>query len=422
MDTPVKDMLQAYSKSDAHRFHMPGHKGAYKVDGSHDITELDFSDDLYGASGVLMELEATLAQRAKSKRSLVLTGGSSAGVRIILTVLKQYCGNKKILIANNAHRSVADGCIIAGIDPIILPLEELINCIDSSVGAIFITSPDYYGNMADIIRLREACDRFGVILAQDEAHGAHLPYIGLPSGAEYADISVQSMHKTMGALTQAATLNINRDELIRPALLARRMLCTSSPSYLVMESMEWASNQYVTEAPAFLKRVTDLRAELEKLNPDASTADPTRLYLRFPLCSGFEAARLFKQKGVIPEMADEGGVVFILTPHDKDYSRLIDAAKQICKLNIPRKKMPAPPALGNFAVSMRDAALSKHKYVDILNAEGCISGACIGVYPPGIPQIYPGQIITKEHIRFLTICAEQAEIFGLVDGLAAVVK
>ncbi len=430
MNTPVKDMLEAYAKKKACRFHMPGHKGAYTPNGAHDITELYFSDDLYSASGVLKSLEDTLAARAKSKRCLMLTDGSSAGVRIIFTVLKRHCGNKRILLADNCHRSAVDGCILADIRPEIMPIAKLINSIDPSVGAVFITSPDYYGNMLDVKAISQKCKSYGVILAQDEAHGAHLPYIGMPSGSQYADISVQSMHKTMGALTQGATLNVNHPSLIDSALYARRMLCTSSPSYLIMESMEWASNYYARCASDFTKKVAALRLELADICSSTvsdfalldTNCDPTRICLKTKNTSGFEVSALFQKQNVIPEMADCNSVVFILTPHDGDYTYFKRVFSYVCtNCNAsPAPQLPQAPKAGKFLISMRQAAMSPTSLLPLTEAQGKISAACAGLYPPGIPCVYPGQEITDEVINYLQACSEIAEVFGLSDGKIAV--
>lgn len=423
MDTPVKDMLDAYCKARTIRYHMPGHKGTVPVCGAHDVTELDQTDDLYSSSGAIAELERTLALRAGSKHTLAVTDGSSAGVRIIFMVIAEHAANKKVLVADNLHRSAVDGCVLAGIDPEIVPADSIADAIDQSVGAVFITSPDYYGKMASLKRIASKCKEVNAIFAVDEAHGAHLAYIGLDSASKIADISVQSMHKTMGALTQAATVCINKEELLPSAKYHRRELCTSSPSFIMLESMEWASNQYTLLCKEFLKRVEALRDGLKLKSISISSienADPTRLCIKVsPHMSGYFAADVLKSKGIVPEMADSDHVVLILTPHDGDYAPLMQEIMKLDGMRSQYSPMPPMPKC-SFVLPMRRAALSKKKYLPISDAVGKISAISAGAYPPGVPCVYPGCIITSSIASYLTLAAERGETFGLTGGLATV--
>ena len=425
MDSPVKDMLDAYCKTSPLRYHMPGHKGKIEINGAHDVTELKQSDDLYDPIGALAIMEDMLACRIGCERVLALTDGSSAGVRIIFMVLAEHCKGKKVLIADDMHRSAIDGCILSGLDAVVVPSQSLYDRLDDTVGGVFITSPSYYGEMADLRSLYARCESLGIILAVDEAHGAHLPYCGLPCAAQIADISVQSMHKTMGALTQSATLCINLPELIITAKYYRRMLCTSSPSFLVLESMEWASNQYIEKVHEFIKRVQELRSYLSLGYANVKTFpiyDPTRLCLQMsPQMTGYRAAEILQEQGIVVEMADNDCIVLILTPHDDDYGRLIDALTSLNDVNggdySPLPSAPKP----RFVTDMRSAALSYKDFVLPEKAIGKISAACLGAYPPGIPCIYPGCIIDEQTVEYLLAVQGCTEIFGLIDGAIAVV-
>ena len=426
LNTPLKDMLDAYCASGAMRGHMPGHKGSITVDGSHDITEIYCSDDLYDPQGPLLELERTLAKRAGSRQAFILTDGSSAGVRIICMCLSAAASEGTVLISRSVHRSVADGCVLAGLEPVFLPDCELADAVVPGVAAVFVTSPDYRGKTADLRLLRQRCDRAGALLAADEAHGAHLPYLGMPCASAYADICVQSMHKTMGALTQAAVLHVNSDALVPYARRFRRMLCTSSPSYLIMESMEAAAEYYPLHAAEFLDRVRSLRAALIARGItlyEPPGCDPARLCV-LTKASGFDVADRLIRAGIVPEMADGESVVFILTPYDRDYAPLPDKlarciAECSCGESLP--EMPVPPA-GGRALPMRAAALSPAELLPLSLAEGRISAVCAGLYPPGVPCIYPGELITRHHTEYLAACGSRASVFGLQDGLIAVTR
>jgi arginine/lysine/ornithine decarboxylase len=338
-------------------------------------------------------------------------------------VIAELISNKKVLIADNLHRSAIDGCVLADIQPEIVPADSIADLIDQTVGAVFVTSPDYYGKTAELEKIASKCRAVNAIFAVDEAHGAHLAYIGLKSASQIADISVHSMHKTMGALTQSATVCINNDELLPCAKYHRRELCTSSPSFIMLESMEWASNQYTLLAKDFLLRVSALRSSLclkriSALSPEGS--DPTRLCVTVaPHMSGYYAADFLKSKGIIPEMADNNRVVLILTPHDGDYAPLIDALQELDQKSSSYSPMPPPPKCSP-AISMRRAALSKKKYLPVSDAVGRISAISAGAYPPGIPCIYPGYTVTAEMAAYLSLISERCETFGLAGGIATV--
>lgn len=422
----LKELLDAYCDASPIRYHMPGHKGTVPICPAHDVTELDCTDDLYCPGDAIMKLERTLALRSGSKCTLALTDGSSAGVRIIFMVLAEHAANKRVLLADNLHRSAIDGCILAGIDPEILPPCDIEDNIDSSVGAVFLTSPDYYGSITPLESIAKKCKQVNAILAVDEAHGAHLPYIGIKSASSIADISVQSMHKTMGALTQAATLCVNNAELINSAKYHRRGLCTSSPSFLVLESMEWASEQYSLFAEDFLNRLRSLRDGLSLKHASLGSAegrDPSRLCITVsPYTSGYRASELLKGNGIIPEMADASRVVLILSPHDGDYTPLKQALLSLdealpdfnCDITVPK----APKC--KRVISMRSAALAKKIYLPLRDAIGRICATSAGAYPPGIPCIYPGCIIDEDIALYLTAVASRGEVFGFDDTIAVV--
>lgn len=430
--TPLKDALNAYCKKAPMRGHMPGHKGKITVCAQHDVTELYCTDDLYCACGPIALLEAALAKGAHSRRSLILTDGSSAGVRIILCTLAACLAKgERLLMSRAVHKSASDGCVFAGLNPDFAAPDSLLsvleNAPDGYYGAVFLTSPDYFGAIADLHALSRLCRKKNIILAVDEAHGAHLPYLdlpGLPCASALADISVQSMHKTMGALTQAALLNINRAELISPALRFRRALCTSSPSYLIMESMESAACCYPDKAPQWLSRVLALRRSLKNSGIslyEPALFDPTRLCILTPPGRGGEISQSLTAAGFVPELADPNAVVFILTPYDDDYAPLAVALRAL-PLASPAAAPSVLPALPppERALDMRRAAFAPCACLPANKSAGHISAVCAGAYPPGLPCVFPGEIISPECADFLSECAERGASFGMENGCIAV--
>lgn len=425
MDTPIKDMLDAYDSEHTHRYHMPGHKGRAIVHGSYDITEIYCSDNLYAPEGPILKTQMQLARLAGSMHCLMLTDGASAGVRAMFLCLKTR--GDTVLICRGAHRSVVDGCILAGLSPVLLdsfaPDQVQAALAQTKAAGVLITSPDYCGELADISRLQQICSQANALLLVDEAHGAHLPYVSCDSAAPYADLCVQSMHKTMGALTQAALLHVNNPALWPEAKRFVRMCCTSSPSYLILESMERAAQEYLDLRKDFLPRVEQLRTQLKQKGIalfEPEHFDPTRLCVRCaPLCSGLNAAQQLIAHGIVPEMADQENVVFILTPYDQDYAPLVEALASLTA-SAPAE-LPAFPKPGK-RTDMRTAALHPCEAVPLASAVGRVSSVCAGLYPPGVPALYPGEEITSGHVAYLGKGMECAEVFGLEAGLALVVK
>lgn len=252
--------LAAYCASDALPMHMPGHKRNRQalqlpepVD--IDITEIDGFDNLHGAEDLLLACQRRAARVFGAEETHFLVNGSSGGILSAIAACVPRGG--ALLMGRNAHRAALNAVTIGGIRPeylypAFLPESSISGAIapeqvDAALGrrpdirCVFITSPTYEGVISDVAAIADACHRHGAVLIVDEAHGAHLGFGGFPESAVRlgADVSVQSVHKTLGSLTQTALLHVSGPRVDRERL--RRMLSvyqTSSPSYVLMASID----------------------------------------------------------------------------------------------------------------------------------------------------------------------------------------
>ncbi len=316
----IAEKLEEYNRSRPLRFHTPGHKGALNC---YDITEID---DSFPGDAVIKAQEQT-AKRLKSKYCRYLLGGSSMGIKAAVLAAKG-----DILVAENSHRAIFEAAELAGVKAftvecpkeygLSLPVTpfavERALREHPSVKAVYVTSPDYYGlcaqkEISDVVKGR-------AYLFCDGAHGAHFPFrpdLFPQSFSEFADITNLSAHKTLPAYTQTAYLAVNNDELIGRVDEALRLLGTTSPSYVLLSSLEHAAEytfMHKGEYDSLKLAVDTLRFCLPTLQNDDFTrvaVDAESLGL-----SGKELYLRMKQNGVIAEKYDDRYVVFIITIMD----------------------------------------------------------------------------------------------------------
>ena len=284
--------------------------------------------------------------------------------------------------------------------------------------AVYVTSPDYLGNVLDIAGIARECHTAGVPLAVDNAHGAYLRFLP-KGGAEQrdfsafplhpteagADICCDSAHKTLPVLTGGAYLHISRNApkgMTKKAKAAFSVFGSSSPSYLILQSLDAfnaSAEKFCAELAGFLQQAAGLKAKLTLHGFNVFESEPLKLTLR-PKPFGYtgaDLAHMLENDGVFPEFFDDDFIVFMLSPllPAVHFKRLSNAL-----LNIPKKpkivseppKIPFPPA----AVSPREALLSPS---ELLPAEDCLGRICsistVGC-PPAIPPVMPGEVITRE--------------------------
>lgn len=420
---PIDDMLKAAQGKT--RFHMPGHKGRLEaVPAALDMTELPDTDDLYAPFSGIAEAERLLAKSAGAGASILVPCGSTAG--ILAMVLAYVRPGGRLLMRRDAHHSAQSACILADVEPVLLPPEADMAAAAKEIpcDAVFVTRPNFLG-------LVEPLPRADVPVLVDAAHGAHFSWWERPESAlrAGADCAVESAHKTLGAYTGGAWLHLRRagDEPRLRRML--RMVSTSSPSFLILRSLDEARAFMDEHGREALARLTnwceDARGKLAAMGfPCPSLGDPTRLYIRTDAkgLTGWEALSQLNELGVEMEMADARGVVAIGSVYDRaeDYAALVEAFAHL------RPGPGAPefpePAYGVRALRPRAAALGKTRLVPLKEAAGEIAARAVGAYPPGCATAAPGERLTEDCVEFLLASrAAGATLFGAEGGLVEVV-
>ncbi len=406
--------------------HMPGHKRnaeAYpwlRGLAERDITEIRGFDDLNDPEDGFLEMEKSTARLWGASETVALVGGSTLGV--LASVLSVLEGGGELLMCRASHRSVYHAAQLLGArtrylppapDPLLgIPLSvdpaRVAESLDRypEVRLVCVTSPTYEGVLSDIPAIARECHRRGVPLLVDEAHGAHLGLPGFPEGAVRggADLTVQSLHKTLPALTQTALLHISGDLADRAKV--RRyvgMLQTSSPSYLLSTSIEKCLEYLKKRGPeasrAWAELLSDFRdraAALKNIRLWRGGAGTFRLdpsKLLFASGGGLGDA-LRDRFRIEPEYA-RGGLTLCMTgmgDTEKSLGRLLEALRELDRQMGPRKsENRAPAPLPRQVLTLREAMSLTGELVPLEKALGRVSGEYAWAYPPGVPCLVPGE-------------------------------
>ncbi len=426
MKTPISDFVKKYAESRAVRLHMPGHKGIGSACEALDITEIDGADVLYSPSGIIWESEQNACALFGSARTVYSTEGSSASIRAML-YLAALCKNGEraaIAAGRNAHSAFLSGAALLDLDVTwlygdrddgvvscrISPeyLDDFLN--SNKVCAVYLTSPDYTGNMLDIGALSEVCHRHGALLLVDNAHGAYLRF--LPCSMHPIDLGADavcdSAHKTLPVLTGGGYLHIGKNApqtFLEQADRAMALFASTSPSYLVLRSLDEANaylaDGYRQKLGAFIEKISAMKA---RLSFETVGNEPLKLTLA-PKSYGYtgtEISEILSHAGYICEFADADLVVMMLTPEISDEA--LNGLERALN-GIPRRKaiLGKSPSvvIGNAVMSPRQAMLSASENVGVRQAVGRVLAApCISC-PPAVPIAVSGELITDETLALL---------------------
>lgn len=447
--TPLYTALSRRAKGSLLRMHMPGHKGKAPFPpelssaAALDYTELPGTGNLYEGLPPVSEAEDLSARAFGADGCYFLTGGSTQGLYAALALCCPP--GSRLLLDRGSHRAVYNAMALLDLVPEylyprMLPGFHISGGIspeavrealrrDPCIRCVCITSPTYYGVCSDVPAIAAVTREFGAFLVVDEAHGAHLPFLnGAPCAqGRGADISVSSAHKTLPSLGAGGLLFASGTFPAQRVRTMTALFGTSSPSYPVMASMDWARG--FMEGPGreeyrravrtldAVKKEIQRRGIFSVLSPDifpenelpGITLDPARLVVNTLKgnLSGFEAARLLEEEhGIVCEMADMANVVCIVTCSDTD-GDLLRLSSGFAALEARRSCAAAPPVPvlvlpePRRSLSPREAVFSASEALPLRDALGEIAAESVSPYPPGIPVIAPGEEIDKISLNYL---------------------
>ncbi len=424
----LREHMEQLSRKDRFPFHMPGHKGRFpSLFGKFDPTELPGLDNLHCSRDVLRRAQNLVADIYGAAKTYFLVNGSSVGIMAAIAALARP--GDCVLVQRNCHKSVLAGLIHSGAMPVWIeqpfcprlrhwlppaPAEVSKLIAAKSIKAAVFTNPDYFGLAPDIAGLADICQRKNIAVIVDEAHGAHLAWgqdCGLPKSAVTAGCSVvvQSPHKTLPALTQAAWMHINDAALAEGLQETLNIFHTTSPSYLLLSSLEFAGTWANAHGTAMLRRLNMLAKALylrsRQLDLDFRQPAYNRDWTKFLLPNRRGLVKLLYSQGIYPELIQGDKVLFMLTMADALETKGIAALYRILPLiaSLPGRPVVeiAPPPLPRQEITPREAWLRPGEIVPLHKALGRIARQVLAPYPPGTMVIGPGQRLEQEHVQYL---------------------
>lgn len=441
MNTPIADYVKKYAESETVRFHMPGHKGKSSLGVErYDITEVKGADALYEAEGIIEESEQNASFLFGSQRTCFSTEGSSQCIKAMLYLAMTYQKREEkpyILAARNVHKSFVHAAALLDFGVVWLfpdKMHSLCSCLITAKQveeelkkrkqrpfAVYLTSPDYLGEMADIEGIAKVCHQYETILAVDNAHGAYLHFLKekmhpLDLGA---DICSDSAHKTLPVLTGGAYLHIGKNApkyFAQKAKEAMALFGSTSPSYLTLSSLDMCNKFLYSFVENKLEETIYLVEKcchlLEKNGWEICRMEPLKIVVSSPeKLNGLELAELLRSHHIECEYADCHYVVLMISMQnsEEELNLLVNVmgknkyGKRHCESLKPVKTMQE--------VSIREAVFSTGKLVKVEEAEGKICAKTTVSCPPAIPIVISGERITKEAMDlFLYYDIKEVEI------------
>ncbi|MGN0526332.1 MAG: amino acid decarboxylase [Acutalibacteraceae bacterium] len=429
MKTPIYDFCKQYAESRTARFHVPGHKGREILGAERiDLTEISGADELYEATGIISEGEKNASVLFGTQKTVFSVEGSSQSIRAMtyLAVTHRTTDMKPCIVApRNVHKAFIYSSALVGFDTEwIYPKEtySIISCTVtpddlentlSNLGytpcGVYITSPDYLGNTADIKGLSEVCHKHNTILLVDNAHGSYLHFL---ENSQHpmdlgADMCCDSAHKTLPVLTGGAYLHISKNTKSRYAENAKSAMAlfgSTSPSYLILSSLDLCNDYLDSHIRDDLKetvlKVNKLKEQLTVNGWNVENSDPLRVTVKAPNgISGEEIAHQLRLGNIEYEYADKDYTVLMATAfnNDEDFEKVV---KALGKNNLSYAKSTALPTVKcKKALSVREAVFSQSEIVPAENSAGRICAETTVSCPPAIPIVISGEIISEEAVK-----------------------
>jgi len=465
--TPLLDALKEYTNSSHSPFYTPGHKRGQGISPKlaqcfgadvfqADLPELPELDNLFAPQGVIQEAQELAADAFGAARTWFLVNGSTCGIGA--AILATCTAGDKIILPRNVHQSAIAGLILSGAIPIFVnpeydPVLDVTRSITlegvetalkkySDVKAVIMVYPTYDGICGDIEEVVNLTHKYNIPLLVDEAHGAHfafhpqLPKSALAAGA---DLTVQSIHKTLGALTQASMLHVQGDRIdIDRLSKSLQLVQSTSPSYLLLASLDAARQQMAVEGKQLMSRTLQLAEiarnkisqtpglsvlELTYPTPGFVDLDKTRLTVNVSGLglTGFAADEILVELGVIAELPSLQNLTFIISLGNTvaHIQQLVQAFTTLATDYKQDKQIVECDRTYNLesklAISPRQAFYGSTETLPIEQTRDRICGELVCPYPPGIPILMPGEIVTGEALTFLQ---QVQRLGGKISGCA----
>ncbi len=430
MRTPLVDFARSYVSRQTVRLHMPGHKGRQGIGPEPlDLTEIDGADELYHSHGIIRESEDNAAALFGASRTCYSTEGSSLCIRamLYLALLRAKKENLpvRILAGRNAHRTLMTAAALLDAEVDWLwpsGREDRLSCCPEpeeireklakkAYMAVYLTSPDYLGNRADIRGIAEVCHCFHTPLLVDNAHGAYLKF--LPADTHPltlgADLCCDSAHKTLRCLTGAAYLHLGQNA---PALWreqaenALAMFGSTSPSYLILQSLDQMNAELAGTYPALLANAAE---QLEALKRDLSGRgwllqgdEPLKLTLQTKKMgyTGTELAGYLRKQGIESEFADPDNLTLMPSADTTaaDWERLRDTLRSVPFREPIREEPPALPRLPGV-MGIREAMLAPRRRIRVEQAAGEVLAEAEVGCPPAVPIVCAGERMNEAAVQ-----------------------
>ena len=426
MTTPICDFVTEYTLSGKTRLHMPGHKGV-PLHGLEpfDITEIEGAGYLYSDEGIIAESEKNASLLFGTARTLYSTEGSSLSIKAMLTIavtaLKRENERPLILASRNSHKAFLDAACLTDFDVGAImqstPSPSLCQCFitaedvklaitnaDRKPAAVYITSPDYMGNILDIKAIKAVCREYELPLLVDNAHGAYLKFLkkSLHPIDLGADMCCDSAHKTLPVYTDADKRFLDDPKGIMS------IFASTSPSYIIMQSLDICNRVLSSEFPTLLEdaipKVSRARQEIADMGFSIIGKEPMKITI-LPQGYGYtgnELAEHLRENEIECEYCDPYSLVLMFSPYnsDKDYERLLFALSLLNR-RTPIEDMPLLLPKPERVMSIREAMLSRARKINVDKAQGLICARTAVSCQPSIPIAVAGEVITEEIIKIL---------------------
>jgi len=466
-NTPLLDALSALRSEEHAAFYAPGHKRGQGIPqklagcfGSAvfrvDLPELTELDNLFAPQGVIQEAQQLAAAAFGAAHTWFLVNGSTCGVEA--AILATCAAGDKIILPRNVHSSAIAGLILSGAVPIFVnpeydPVLDIAHSITPKsvenaleqhpdAQAVMMVYPTYYGVCGDVAAIATLAHQHNIPLLVDEAHGPHFafhPDLPIPALAAGADLCVQSIHKVLGSMTQSSLLHV-QGTLIDTDRVSKalQLLQSTSPSYLLLASLDAARQQMALHGEQLMSQTLQLaNAAREKISfieqlsvlqlgratPGFVALDRTRLTVTVSGLglTGFEADEILVQHGVIAELPSLQHLTFIISlgNTEADIASLVQAFTTLAKHQRTQPLVQAsmtPRSDYSQSISPREAFFAPRQMLPVTQTCDRISAELVCPYPPGIPVLMPGEVITAAALDYLQrVLATGGVISGCAD-------